>query len=202
MKKYLSILFLLFFLISCESPWDINTKRNIILPEPMDSVPLSLISLYVETNGTDEQFVIEKAMLEIDTVSNTPIVWGTITISSAITTNFEFTKIGLFSIDLNINNLSVTGNSLTLNNSSTPDSYVKYKIHRWTNAAYDTTITSDPTKNKTYIAFSQDKDNKELWIYLDAMIFDKRFYYENDSLGNIISIPDSLFIKTRLHFNY
>ncbi len=202
MAKYITILLIFLFSQSCESPWGLDTPRNIILPKPIDSVPLSLISIFVETNGAEEQFNLEKAMLEIDTVSKTQLVWGLITILSSVATNPETTKLGLYSIDLNLNNIEVGGKPITLNASSTPGSYATYKIHRSTtpNPAYDTTIVSDGTKNKTDITFSQDKAKRELWIYLDAMIFNNRF--DKDSSGKMIYIPDSLFIKTRLNFNY
>ena len=190
------------FTMSCESPWDLDTPRNIILPKPVDSVQLSLVSIYIETNGTEEQFVIEKAILEIDSVSKTPIVWGTVSLITSENINFDTKKICLSSITLNLNNFSVVGNTVTLNNNSTPDSFAKYKINRGVNSGYDTTIVCDPSKNKAEISFSHDKDNNELWIYLNANIYEKRYAVDSGNTGNVISLPDSLFVKTRLHFSY
>jgi len=202
MAKYITILILIICSLSCESPWDIDTPRKVILPKPVDSVPLSLVSIYVESNGTEEDFIIENAMLEIDTVSKTPIVWGSLSLKTAKTNDYLTKKLCLSTLNLNLNNLTVAGKSVTLSNSATPDSYAEYGICRGINSNYDTTIMSDPKKNKSDITFSQDKEKRELWIYLDGTVYEKRYNFENGNSGNIISISDSLFIITRLRFNY
>jgi hypothetical protein len=199
MAKYVTILIILLFAISCESPWDIDTPRKIILPKPVDSVPISLISIYVETNGSEEPFILEQSMLEIDTVSKNSIVWGNLTINRANNISSDCKKLEIVALTINLNKIAIGGNSITLGSSSLPESYASYIIHRGINTENDTTIICDTKRNKTELTFSQDKEKRVLWIYLDGKIFDKRFVDDN---GKITTIQDSLFVNTRLRFNY
>lgn len=199
MAKFVTILSILLFAISCESPWNIDTPRKIILPKPVDSVPLSLVGIYVETNGIEVPFSVEQSMLEIDTVSKTSIIWGNITLNRLGNIAPDCKKLEIVSLTINLNRISIGGNSIILGSSSFPESYSSYIIHRGINSGFDTTIVCDTRRNKTELTFSQDKDKRELWIYLDGNVFNKRYF---DDSGNITTIDDSLFVITRLRFNY
>lgn len=207
MIKYLSKILIPIMVVSigCVGPLDIDTPRNKIVPKPIDSTELSLVSISVEANGNAEHFDIydlEPTIVQIDTLSKTPLVWGSLIIKSTNVTNFDKKILQISRIQLNIDNLSAVGEPVLLKSNSAKSSIGSFLISRGISGMYDTTLYADPSRNKTTISFSHNKEEKVLWLYLDAKVYEKRLSLIKDSVEIIQSIPDSLIIKCRLQFNY
>ena len=203
MKKVYNILLIIFVVLaSCESPLDLDTPRDKILPNPIDSISLNIVSMSLETNGELGSFNLSSAMLEIDTSTKNPMIWGSLELESKIKTNLSSGKLELSSLFLLFNNVPVSGNPFLLSSSNYKSSYARYYINRGINSTYDKTIISDDSKNKSEISFSMDRENKKVWVYLDAQIHDDRYFVSNDGMNIIDSIPDVLFVKGRFQFKY
>ena len=194
--------FLIALLVSCQSPTDLDTPRNKILPTPIDSVALSLVSMEIETNGEVERFVITNAMMEIDTSSSNPLIWGRLEINSDYIINFSKEKLFLNEMSLSLDNIPISGEPLILSKGVYGTSYAKYLISRGISAAWDKELKSDPMTNKSEISFSLDKNKENLWIYLDSQIYDNRVYLNSENTSEVDSVQDVLFIKARFKFNY
>jgi hypothetical protein len=189
-------------LASCESPLDLDTPRDKILPNPIDSISLNIVSMTLEASGQLGSFKLVSAMLEIDTSSKNPLIWGSLELETNIKTNLSSGKLELSSLFLLFNNVPVSGTPLLLGSSNYKDSYIRYHINRGINTTYDMIIISDVSKNKSEISFSLDRENKKLWVYLDAQIHENRYFISDNNTNLIDSIPDVLFVKGRFQFKY
>lgn len=197
------ILYILFFVLAaCESPLDLDTPRKKLLPNPIDSLPLSVSSISIETNGEIENYLLTNAMLEVDTSKKNPLVWGSLEFQSNIKTNFVLNKFKINTMHMKFTNTPVTGNPILLGTTKYKDSFVRYLISRGVNSLYDKIILSDAVSNKNEISFSLDRENKRIWVYLDAQIRDERVFFTDSSMNQIDSIPDVLFVKGRFQFKY
>jgi hypothetical protein len=204
MKSIFKILISIFsvILLSCESPYDIDTPRKKILPKPMDSVQLTLKEICVETNGTTERFKVDMALFELDTVSSSPLIWGTLSSQSTKVINFNEDKMHLYYFKMELVNQFVVGNTDVLGSNTSGGSYAMFSINRGVSSKFDTTIYSGSMDNKTEITFSPDWEKNELWVYLDSWISGYKVSMNNDSSDIFSYEPDIIFFKCKLHFCY
>ncbi|MFC2131313.1 hypothetical protein ACFLSQ_07750 [Bacteroidota bacterium] len=176
---------------------------NKIIIDPPDPVHLSLVEISVETNGISEKFIFdESTKVDLDTSVTMPIVWGNITIKSSKVTNFSILNLQMSALSLSLDSIKVLGEPKMLNPGYPDSTNASFGISRGVSARFDTVVTADPSRNKTNISFSLDKDHRILWLSLDAKIYEQRITSFDDSSGTIQTVADSLFVMSRFKFNY
>jgi hypothetical protein len=202
-------------IVACSSPMDINTPKITIPLGDYRAIP-NLNQVMITENGQTTYFNANNVFVRIDTISETPAIWLNMSFdnpSAGDSSRINVTKFSIY-----IDSLSVSG--YTHHVIGVPDSstlWSKFTIRRAIDAAYDTTLNSNNYNNISDVSVNINKDSKEMWLFLNAMLYSKRFWFEerdtiitDPATGFKISIPiyigkqsnDSLHFYGSFSFQY
>ncbi len=203
----ISVIIIIIIISACTSPMDVNTPRKIIPLGDYRAIP-NLSQVTITENGQASYFNANNVYVRIDTISQEPAVWMDMSFESSSVEDSG--RISVKKFNLYIDSLPVNGYlHQIIGNPDSSNFWSKFTISRAQDIAYDTTLNSDGINNLSDVTVNINKATKEMWVFLNTMLYSKRFWTEerdtiitDPATGFKISIPitEGKYAQDSLHF--